>query len=56
MRRVHADIQVHLVITADEGIEISAVIQEMEYNFSSNTAGAFIEDSSIEDMTITDSR
>lgn len=56
MRKVTVEVKVKLLIHADEGIEISDVIDEMGYNFVYTEPGAEIVDSGIEDYEITDSR
>jgi ribosomal protein L12E/L44/L45/RPP1/RPP2 len=56
MRKVNVKVTVDLLIRADEGVSIDEVINEMEYNFTSNTEGADIEDTTIEDSEVTDSR
>jgi len=56
MRKIHVRVEVDLFINADEGIEVSEIIQEMEYNFTSKTEGATIEDTEIYDFEVTDSR
>lgn len=55
MRRVYVDVKVHLIIEAEEGVEIGNIIDEMEYDFISFTDGARICDSDIIDFEITDS-
>jgi len=55
-RKVYVDVKVRLVIRADEGVEIGGMIDEMEYNFISQTDGAEIEDTEIKDYEITDSK
>lgn len=55
-RKVVVEIKVKLLIRADEGQEISEVIDEMDYSFEDTTGGADIEDTEILDYEITDSR
>ena len=55
-RKVHVKVTVDLFIKMDEGIEVSEVIDEMDYDFSSNTEEAEIEDMSVLDFEVTDSR
>ena len=56
MRKVYIDVKVKLIIYADEGIDIDEVIQEMDYNFTSDTEGADIDYTEIMDYEITDSK
>lgn len=56
MRKVTVELKVKLLINADEGKEISDVIDEMGYNFVYSEPGAEIIDSEIEDYEVTDSR
>lgn len=56
MRTVSIKLEVNLTIKADDDIEMSEVINEMEYDFSDTTTKATIEDMSIEDFEIVDSR
>lgn len=56
MRKVIVEIKVKLVINADEGVDISEVVNESAYDFISQTEGAEIEDTEILDSTITDSK
>jgi len=56
MRKVYVELKVRLVIRADEGVNISKVVDEMDYDFQSTMDEADIEDSEILDMEITDSK
>ena len=56
MRKVHVKLIVDLEIHAEEGVEIGEVIDEMDYNFASQTTGADIADSEIKDYEVADSR
>jgi hypothetical protein len=56
MRKIYLTLSLKLQVTADEGVEISEVIQEMDYNFKSQTDGADIVDSEIIDYEIVDSK
>ena len=55
-RKVYVDVTVRLIINADEGIEICDVISELDYNFTSQTEGAEIEDTEITNHEVTDSK
>ena len=56
MRKVTVEVKVKLLINADEDIEISDVINEMEYEFVYSEHGAEIVDSEIVDYEVKDSR
>ena len=55
-RKVYVNVTVRLVIRADEGVDISNVIDEADYSFKSNNPGADIEDTEIVNTEITDSK
>ena len=55
-RKVIVEVKVKLVINMDEGIEVSDVINELEYDFTSTVDGADIEDTEILDHDVTDSK
>jgi hypothetical protein len=55
-RIVHVDVQVHLVLSIDEGIEVGEVIDEMEYHFRDTTTQANIVDTEILDYEVVDSK
>jgi len=46
-RKVYVDVTVRLIINAEENVKISNVIQEMDYNFTSNHDDAEIVDTEI---------
>jgi len=55
-RKVFVEVKVKIVIDADEGIKISKVIEEMDYNFTSQIEGADIVDTEILEHAVTDSK
>lgn len=55
MRKVTVQLTVKLEILADEGADISNLLDEMDYNFTIVEDGQVV-DSTIEDYQITDSR
>ncbi len=55
-RKVHLDLKVHLLIDVDEDIEISEVVDELDYDFIDTTGKATVVDSSIKGHEVTDSR
>lgn len=55
-RKVTVEVKVKLIINLDEGIEVSEVINELDYDFTSNTDGVAIEDTEILDHEVTDSK
>jgi hypothetical protein len=56
MRKVYVDVKVKLIIRVDEGIKISDVINEMDYDFTSLTDGAMIEKTEISHYDVMDSK
>ena len=54
-RKVYVRLEVRIIIDMDEGIEVSEVINELDYNFKSETDGAEITDTQISDHTVIDS-
>lgn len=55
-RKVTVEVKVKLTINMDEGIEVSDVINELDYDFTSSTDGADVEDTEILDHEVTDSK
>ena len=55
-RKVYVEVTSRLIVEMDEGIEVSNVIDEMDYDFNSQTEGADIVDTTIEGYEITDSK
>jgi len=55
-RKVFVRMQVHVIMTVDEGQDISDVVNEFDYDFSDTTGHAFVEDFNIEDFEVTDSK
>lgn len=55
-RKVFVDVKVRLVINADEGVDISNVVDEADYSFTSNNTGADIVDTEILSQEIVDSK
>lgn len=55
-RKVHVKVTVDLFMVVDEGTEVSEVINEMDYSFSDTTGKADIQDTTILDQEVTDSR
>lgn len=56
MRKVYVTVKVNLIMNMDEGVEVSDVIGDMDYDFTSQTDGAVIEDTEILDHEVTDSK
>ena len=56
MRKVYIEVKARLIIYADEGVEISEVINEMGYDFTSRTKGADIMETEILDFEVVDSK
>ena len=55
-RKVTVKVENRLIINLDDNVEVGAILEEMDYNFSSNDVGADIVDSEILDWTIEDSK
>jgi len=55
-RYVTVEVKVRLKIRMNEGIEVSAVVNEADYDFKSTSDGAEIEDTEIIDHEVTDSK
>ena len=55
-RKVYVNVTTRLIIDADDGVDIDEVIQEMDYDFVSNTKGANVENIEIVEHEITDSK
>lgn len=55
-RKVYVTLTVKLIMTVDEGVEVSDVINELDYNFSDTTGNADVQDTTIENFEITDSK
>ncbi len=56
MRTVNVKLEVSLTIKADDDVDISEVINEIDYDFSDTTTKATVEDVNIEDYEVVDSR
>jgi hypothetical protein len=55
-RKVFVQVTVSVVINMDEGIEVSEVLNDMDYNFKSNTNGADVVDTELSDFEVYDSK
>jgi len=55
MRKVTIKLGVNVVMLVDEGIEISEVVNELDYNVNDTTAAADILDTEIIDYEVIDS-
>ena len=56
MRTVTANLNVKITMKVDEGVEISHILDEIDYDFIDTTTRATIEDTEITDYEIEDSR
>jgi cell division protein FtsL len=56
MRKVTLTLQMRLVMSVDEGVDISQVIDELDYTISDTTTTADILDTEIADYEIIDSK
>lgn len=55
-RKVYVTVTTKLVLRVDEGVEVSEIMNEMDYSFKDTTGKATVEDSSMEDFEITNSK
>ena len=55
-RKVFVIVTTRLIMELEEGVEVSEVIQEMDYSFTSKTDGAEITDTEIREHEVTDSK
>jgi hypothetical protein len=55
-RKVTIELKIKMDLMVDEGVELSEVINELDYTFSDTTDNATIEDYEILDYAIEDSR
>jgi len=56
MRKVTIKLQMRVVMSVDEGIEISQVVNELDYQIKDTTTTADILDTEITDFEILDSK
>ena len=56
MRKVTVKLEMNIVMSVDEGIEISEVINELDYQINDTTTTADILDSEIVDYEVIDSK
>ena len=57
MRKVYVEVKTRLIIEMDDGIEVSEVMDDMDYSFSvAEMDGASIVDSELDDFEVTDSK
>jgi len=55
-RKIYVTVTTRLIINADDDQNISDVLSEMDYDFTSNTDGADIVDTEILNWEVTDSK
>ena len=56
MRKVTVKLEMQLTMLVDEGVEISQVVNELDYNVSDTTTAADILDTEITDYEVIDSK
>jgi len=56
MRKVFVEVKVRLVIDVDDGVEVSEILDEMEFDFTDTTGKADVNDSAMLDYEVTDSK
>lgn len=55
-RKVYVIVKTRIIMQMDEGIEIDEVINEMDYDYFSNTEGVDFVDTEIRDFEVKDSK
>lgn len=55
-RKVYVTVTVRLIIDQEDGVETTEVIDNLDYNFTSQTPGADIIDTEITGHEVTDSK
>jgi hypothetical protein len=55
-RLVHVDVKFHLALTVPDGTTIEQVMQELEYEFSTDEPGVILHDSEMRDFNTTDAK
>ena len=55
MRKVTVKLEMKVVMLVDEGVEISEVVNELDYQINDNTTAADILDTEITDYEVVDS-
>ena len=56
MRKVTVQLEMRIVMSVDEGVEISDVINELDYQVNDTTSAADILDTEITDYEVIDSK
>ena len=56
MRKVVVEIKTKVIMTVDENVEISEIINELDYEFSDTTTKATVIDTEIIDYEVIDSK
>jgi hypothetical protein len=55
-RKVYVNVTTRLIIRADEGVDVNAVLEDMDYSFTSQTDEAEIEGTEVTGWDIVDSK
>ena len=55
-RKVYVNVTTRIIMEMDEGIEVSEVISEMDYDFTPMTEGVEFLDTEIREHEVTDSK
>ena len=56
MRKVTVKLEMRIVMSVDEGVEISEVVNELDYQINDTTTAADILDTDITDFEVEDSK
>jgi hypothetical protein len=55
-RKVNVAMTTRVILDMDEGIEVTEVLENMDYQFTSQTEGAVVVDAEITDWDVKDSK
>lgn len=55
-RKVYIEVTTRIIVNMDEGVEVQEVLDEIGFDFFSNTEGAEVEDTEIVAWGVTDSK
>ena len=56
MRKVYVDVVTRITMNMDDGVDVSDVISDMDYEFTSPTEACDFEDTEIKDYNVIDSK
>lgn len=56
MRKIYVDVKLRLILTVEEGSEINDILNEGDFDFIPNDENVMVEDLTVEDFDIIDSK